>query len=575
MDKKLSLVFITYNKQIDVIRYVEKIIDFLPLNKIDVIIISDNKTDIKLSKKLLGKVQYYTNDNMGKLFSILTHVNKFETKYFKVIDDDDCLDYELVEKMVDNIREDDDFIYHNASIIYKDSEYFGLITAEKDQIKKLRIIGEDVTWKKIPNAQAIYNTGTIKLLSKIENLNYHKFFNDDIFTLACQFLATKIRKIDVAFYHQYHRRGQTAVITSEKFDSLLIMIKNLIVIASKFKMSFNGNYTQFKALVDSSLYQLRIINESTNKKPGTNKKILMKKLNELKSVIESKEKLTLLFIFDFENENIYSVVKKMISLIDKLNNDVLFIFKRNISNKIHEFLKLNGIRFIIINENYNNLILISNVIKYIDTEFVKIIVDKHLDKISNIDFMNLHVKKNKKYDIISYNNQTIIDSIKNDPICSKCTYYPLNENSSFLIDYLYSLLKNDYIYPTKHLLILQEVYDKFLNQDLYLDFLLINWLTASGVNLVKKKVPGKRYVLNNLTFKFDDLSIKDLRFIFHNLNVLKKNSNNFDVDKMYKNSLIDHVLFTIKLKNLQQDKSNFVNSQFKEIIKDLENIWKK
>lgn len=142
--KKLTLIFITHDRQKETIDYLKKIVFRLPLDKLDIIFISDNLTDEKLPADLQEVVKFFDNENIGKLKSILLHCKHIQTKYFKIIDHDDCLDFDLIEKFIDEIKPDDDFIYHTASIINDDDKYFGVISEDLNTLSKLRDSGKDV-----------------------------------------------------------------------------------------------------------------------------------------------------------------------------------------------------------------------------------------------------------------------------------------------------------------------------------------------------------------------------------------------------------------------------------------------
>lgn len=530
--KKITLLFITHNKQKEVIDYLLTIIDRLPLKKIDILLISDNLSSLNLPKKLIGKVNFLMNENIGKLRSILLHCDEIKTKYFKVIDHDDCLDYNLLEKFVDDIRSDDDFIYHKASIIYKGNKNYGKVTSDNNLLNEMRNDGEDVFWKKIPNAQAIFNTSTIKLLSKVKNIHEQKYFNDDLLTLSCQFLSTKSRKIDVPFYHQFHNLGQTSTITSEKYTSLLNLFKNLNKFSKAGNFSWLGNYTDFDMLIQSTKYQYKINNSAIDIKSNTKIKRINKEMNKLNNNINNKNKLTLLIVM----HNGFERISFFLDLLKNSKNDMIFVFDNPISEVYNNLLKSRGIRFYINDKNGGKINAILNSVKYIGTSYFKII-----DQDDSISLLHLS-KLNKEINKLNGNYLIKHKAFKLDRE-SNLNFQTLNKSIikkqiSMSKDVKYSVQTNcDTIYSTSTIAKISQLKNLIYRQEFHNDILLSNLALALGDKL--KRVKNGFYIQFHEHGQTSSFNIERLRCVeelYKNYEIIMDNSNNFEFKKMYNNN---------------------------------------
>lgn len=219
--KCLTLVYCSYKNPENDLSYLEYLAK--NLNKtIDIIYLFDNCLDQKLRNAIDNleekRIRIVSDgNNRGKFLAFFYCCNFIKTKYIKLMDYDDSINCKELHSLENLLKKMNDVegeftFYHTAAKIYKESKYWGKRfydqTLEDELIKE----SADVSWKIIPNAQAIYNTAIFNDINK----QYYKFlkkldyYDDDFLTMINQGFTSYTRKLNVRPYIQNHALGQTS-----------------------------------------------------------------------------------------------------------------------------------------------------------------------------------------------------------------------------------------------------------------------------------------------------------------------------------------------------------------------------
>lgn len=296
-NKGMTFVTVTHNNFWKVLNYLEKVY-FLSNKKLLIILICDGVVDHDFKKnanKSPIKV-LFNNKNIGKLASLLKWKDSISTNRFKVIDSDDCINYDDAFFLHDISKEfkNDVFYLHKAAKITNDSEYFGKITTDKTMIARLLDESKDVSWSIPPNAKAIYNT-FILFIPRISNLKRQNYFNDDFLSILNILFTRETINIDLRPYIQYHSKGQTSKISKKRYLELKTLNNNLYTTLSKYDFVFDRN-----TILNKKTLELRRINQKKINKINYSKisdlrirsseRKLLKSLN--KNIQQSKKKFS-------------------------------------------------------------------------------------------------------------------------------------------------------------------------------------------------------------------------------------------------------------------------------------------
>lgn len=277
----LSIVFCSYKTQDDDVEYLNFLRQKLPEN-IQLIYAYDNK----LSKSNIGKLSknidiFDSDENIGK-FKLILKVSKIvKSKWFKVIDYDDSLNYYAVNKTIGQLRKikDDTYPSHKAAKLDLSSKYYGEKLCDYESINNALLDSFNIYWSKIPNAKAFYSKEVCMKLNAISNkLTRQRYYDDDLLTLAHQGFFDKNKEIKSKIYIQNHQLGQSS---TESLDDKLCaveVIDNLLIINDFYKLNsknFNCNSESlFKAISDRAYN----VNSSSFKKEREDLKVKIDKL---------------------------------------------------------------------------------------------------------------------------------------------------------------------------------------------------------------------------------------------------------------------------------------------------------
>lgn len=198
--------------------------------KIDIIFSYDNPLDKAIKSKIDEDIVIIDGSNKGKMLKILSVIPYVDTSWYKIIDNDDILNFEdinLLEKKLHKIDTKSSFPLHTAAKISKESIFWGVKTSNKHIIEDILKESSDVNWCIEPNAKAIYNTAfTMSFFNEFRNLKRMNYFDDDFFSALHQLFFDK-KHIKLRPYIQYHRLGQSSD-ESKWFDAINVL-SNLIV----------------------------------------------------------------------------------------------------------------------------------------------------------------------------------------------------------------------------------------------------------------------------------------------------------------------------------------------------------
>lgn len=564
---KLTLAFITHNKLDELTKYVNSIVNKIP-KKLDVLLIYDNqKVD---NTKLNSRVTFLSWKNIGKFKSILRASDEINTKYLKVIDHDDCIDYRNLDKLIYLLPEGDDcFVYHKASKVYESSEQFGKVTVNESELDLLKEDSEDVNWNKIPNAQAIFNVDVLKeMQSMSEVFTKQDYFNDDLLAIACQYRKKKSIKIDVEFYFQHHEFGQTSRISKEKVISQYDLFLNLNTYFNEFEMLKKGSYSDERMIKRANKYQCKKFNEFY---PELSKyfKLANRELNNW--MRNNKLSLLITIHSDFE------AVEYFISLLKKTENKVIFAFDTaNVPSKSIKLIEENGYCYFINESNTGKFNLILNSLKKINTKFFKIVDQDDSISLKHLSKFNKMINKINVECIIKHRAFKIVGNgeIQKRTLDSKFIKRQVKNS----VDVNYKQQTNcDTIYHTKTIKKLKESKLNITRQDFHNDVLLSNFVVGLGIELIK--LDEGFYIQFHEKGQTSKLNIKRsecVKELYHHYELMTDEFKDFNIINMKDGKIQSHINF---IKRFTKDYLSEVNQSlgdelYNDTMEILERLWR-
>lgn len=154
MEKILTISIAAYNAENDIERCLSSMTNTRVLDKLDIIVINDGSTDgtgnivEKYTSKYPASIRLINKNNGGHGSTINVGIRNASGKYFKIVDSDDWVDKDGIEKLVDFLSGNEvDMImnpYHEVS--YEDTSYRKLfdpadnktVTSQINSIDKLK-----------------------------------------------------------------------------------------------------------------------------------------------------------------------------------------------------------------------------------------------------------------------------------------------------------------------------------------------------------------------------------------------------------------------------------------------------
>jgi len=310
---KVSIIIPVYNAE----KYIKKCLDSIlkqTYKNIEIIVINDGSTDksYDVLKKYEDKIILINQKNHGVSYSRNVGIEKATGDYIMFVDGDDWIDIDMIENMINEIKEENVDIVHSGYVReYPDhKEKFSLVNTkikiEKDKknIYDRFILNYDLS---SPCCQLIRKKCIKKKFDKNIKIGEDYLFNLDLYSNidSCVFLPEN-------YYHYlYNYNSATTVVDYDKIkkrceDSIEVYSQLL-----KYIKIWNYN--------SKDIYQLvyyRIIKELNMKL------ISIFKINDKKKEIKKR------MVYDFiKNEQIreYSRLLKISTIFKKINLYTIFI----------------------------------------------------------------------------------------------------------------------------------------------------------------------------------------------------------------------------------------------------------
>lgn len=287
MKTKPLTLLITIHSQFDAIVFFDSLISENNYPKNNVIFAFDCEEKL-IPKKYLDLIKkdysyYISGKNIGKLNLVIQSAKKVETKYFKIIDQDDSIYFpglDLIEKQLIEIEEES-LIKHRACKIKSTSKNF-VQSLDNEIIKSQYNEGYDPKFIQGTNCDVIYPTSAILKMEKVKFTAQH-FHNDILLSNFVLGMGYKKIRIKGKFYIQFHQKGQTSKISIQRSDCIPELYENYKKIKI-FYPEFNFKNIMFGS---SLLHRIYIKNFTKWYLKNTNKKV--GKINFEKSIKLLKE----------------------------------------------------------------------------------------------------------------------------------------------------------------------------------------------------------------------------------------------------------------------------------------------
>lgn len=212
MNKVLSIIIPTYNAEAFIKKGLDSIVSITEnlLNKIEVIVVNDGSLDnsVAIAKKYVDKYpqifKIINKQNGGHGSAINEGMKIVSAKYLKVLDADDWVDVDELEKTLLELEEENADVVITGFTTYHiiDKEY-KRYRLEVDNYKKLYTVSEIMdVWKKIQWGITLH--GIIYRSEFYQKLNYKLtekvFYEDEEFVTVPVCYAETIRCLDTYMY---------------------------------------------------------------------------------------------------------------------------------------------------------------------------------------------------------------------------------------------------------------------------------------------------------------------------------------------------------------------------------------
>lgn len=223
---------------------------------------------------------FINKKNTGKLKLILKSSKYIDTRFVKIIDQDDSISVDDLNKLNKkiNLINYDCLIKHKAFKILSSSDYF-FQTTDKTIISKQIKESEDIFYNQQTNCDTIYPTKFLIKLAKFENkLNRQDFHNDVLISNFMIAMGLKLEILEEGFYIQFHENGQTNQINHKRSVCIYELYDNYNILRKRNK-DFDIKRTTGKK-IESHLNFIKRFTLNYNSDPKKNE-IIYKKTKKL------------------------------------------------------------------------------------------------------------------------------------------------------------------------------------------------------------------------------------------------------------------------------------------------------
>ena len=148
MTKILTISIASYNAEKDIPRCLESFIRTSVLNKLDIIVVNDGSSDntykiaSEYAKNYPNSIRVIDKENGGHGSTINAGISYAKGKYFKIVDSDDWVDKDSIEKLVNYLENSNVDLVFNPfhTVNYSDHRKLDLIDVKPQYIKYHKII---------------------------------------------------------------------------------------------------------------------------------------------------------------------------------------------------------------------------------------------------------------------------------------------------------------------------------------------------------------------------------------------------------------------------------------------------
>lgn len=241
MKRRVLTLIIIIHSQFESVEFFHNLIKTNNFDKNKILFAFDSKIDEipMFIMNIIEKNKYdffCLNKNIGKLNLVIKASEKIQTRFFKIIDQDDSIyfpNFELLERKISNIKEDI-LIRHKATKINSKNNKLFNQSLDKNIILKQIKSGYSPQFVQGTNCDVIYPTKIIRMMLNLE-LTRQEFHNDILLSNFVYGITKKSMKINVKFYIQFHKKGQTRKISIERSNCIPELYKNYEKISKHFK----------------------------------------------------------------------------------------------------------------------------------------------------------------------------------------------------------------------------------------------------------------------------------------------------------------------------------------------------
>lgn len=235
-NNKLTLL-ITIHNDFDAVDF---FINLLKKTKNKVVFAFDTN---KINKKIISKIEengydfFINKENTGKFNLILNSIDKVNTRFFKIIDQDDSISMRHLSKFNNKLNSinKECIIKHKAFKVTKESNATTR-SIDKKVIKKQVKKSIDVQYKQQTNCDTVYFTDTIRKLKETKlKITRQDFHNDVLLSNFVVGLGINLIKIDEGFYIQFHEKGQTSKLNIKRSECIKELYLNYKLFTKHFE----------------------------------------------------------------------------------------------------------------------------------------------------------------------------------------------------------------------------------------------------------------------------------------------------------------------------------------------------
>lgn len=256
--KKYSLtILITIHSQFNSVMFFHELINRNKFNKEKILFAFDCEEkeipqDIRDFLVYNNYNYFCPNKNVGKLKLVIESSKLIKSNFFKIIDQDDSIYFNnlnLVEFKLSKLK-GTELVKHKALKIKKNSKHF-IQTLDEKIIKKQVSKGFDPHFIQGTNCNIIYPTQIIRMMDGID-FTRQDFHNDILLSNFVVGMGSPKVSFNDKFYIQFHQRGQTSKITTNRSDSIPELYENYKLIKNIY-INFN-----FKRVMYGSIFLHKI-----------------------------------------------------------------------------------------------------------------------------------------------------------------------------------------------------------------------------------------------------------------------------------------------------------------------------